>query len=689
MALATLPPPLERTVPVPGPLWGLRPQRPARAGELPLRAAAPLHWPGHAARQCRRLGAAAEQATQAWLLRWPEASPGSPATPPGWLAQAAAEQGTALRRQGFTPQALAPALGLVAATAARVLGQAPFATQLFAAAALLNGQLAEMATGEGKTLATALAAATAALAGVPVHVVTANDYLAERDAAQNAPLYQALGLRVAWLRPGDDAAAKHATYAANVVLATAKELAFDHLRDGLAAGVRDELAQHAAALAGQGQGGGRANGDTTPVMRGLCLALLDEADSVLLDEADVPLILSQARPHAARRAFLWQALAMARQLEAGLHYQLHLADRRAELTPAGEALAAQLAAGLGGPWQRARYRREALQIALAGLHLMQRDTHYLLREGRIELLDEVTGRAAPGRVWSRGLHAVVEMKEGLPPSADTETIARTTFQRFFLRYWRLGGTSGTLWEARRELQRVFGAPVVRVPLRQPSRRLHLPEAAFPSQAALFNAVAVRARELCTAGRPVLVGTDSVADSLALSQVLQRAGLAHEVLNALQDAHEAAIVARAGRAGAITVATRMAGRGTDIVLDEAARTAGGLHVINCQHNPSARLDRQLLGRCARQGDPGSAQAWWMAQNPSSPLEATPLLRPILWACHRQTRFEEEPWVRPQWVLRLARRLLQWNQDRCRSTRRSSLLQADLQWEGRLAFAGRTN
>ena len=672
-ALTPPAPDLVHTVPVPGALWGLFPRRPDTPQAPPRRAWA---W-RRAPTQCQALAdAAAAQARQfkAQSLNAEQR-----------LAHAAG-LGATLRRQGFSDAALAPALGLVAATAAELLGQPPFGTQLFCAAALLHNRLAEMATGEGKTLATALAAATAALAGVPVHVVTANDYLAERDALRLAPLYNALGLSVAFLRPGDGPEAKHATYAASVVYATAKELAFDHLRDHLsqARGPAHDLQRHAAALAG-------AAAAPQPVMRGLCMALLDEADSILLDEADVPLILSRSVPHAARRAFLWQALALARQLVAEADFTLHEADRRAELTAAGEARVDGLVAPLGGPWQRARYRREAITVALTGLHLLRRDHHYIVREGpgrdrSIELLDDVTGRVAEGRVWSRGLHAVVEMKEGLPPGADTETLARTTFQRFFQRYWRLAGTSGTLWEARAELQRVFGASVVRVPLRQPSQRRRDGDAVFADAPRLWAAVAARTRELCTAGRPVLIGTDSVADSLALSAVLHASGIEHRVLNALNDADEAAIVARAGCASSVTISTRMAGRGTDIELDDVARAAGGLHVLNCQHNPSRRLDRQLVGRCARQGDPGSAQAWWMARNPMS---QTGVLAPILAACHRHVRIEETPWVRPQRVLRLMKFLPQWHEEHQRAAQRAALLQSDLQWQRRLAFAGHEN
>ncbi len=438
-------------------------------------------------------------------------------------------------------------------------------------------------------------------------------------------------------------------------------------------------------------------------MRGLCLAILDEADSILLDEADVPLILSHAVDQPARRAFLWQALALARRLDAGRDFELQPLDRRATLTRDGSARLAELCTPLGGPWRSSRYRREAITTALAGLHLYRRDEHYLVRNGRIELLDEVSGRVAAGRVWSRGLHTVVEMKEGLRPSTDTETVAQITFQRFFLRYWRLAGVSGTLRDAAAELRAVYGARVVRVPLHRACCRVTLPPRRFPSHASMFDAAAAHAARLQAAGRPVLIGTDSVADSRAVSARLAAAGIEHAVLNAAQDADEAAIVAAAGGCGRVTVATRMAGRGTDIVLDSAARAAGGLHVICCQHNPSRRLDRQLAGRAARQGDPGSVENWFVVE--SGPAQATgpgapdhPSDRAVshpdggLHSTAPETSLgtwskgPELPWLRAHFDMWRHRRWPQWREDRRRSALRRLLLQQDIEWDQRLAFAG---
>jgi preprotein translocase subunit SecA len=581
-----------------------------------------------------------------------------------------------LRRVGFEPQILAKALGVLIVACEASLGRTPYDCQLYAAAVLLDKRLAEVATGEGKTLAAALAAAIAGLAGVPVHVVTANDYLAERDAWAMAALFEYIGLSVAHVAPAMDREQRRAVYACNVVYCTAKELAFDALRDRLAMGPqRHALQRRAASL------NGSSNPVEATVLRGLCMAILDEADSILLDEASVPLVLSRAVQHTARRAFMWQALAVARQLDRALHFTLAPKTRSVILTAAGRERLQVLTQSLGGPWRRPRYRDEVVLTALTALHLQQRDHHYLVREGGIEILDEVTGRVAPGKVWSRGLHTLVEMKENCKPSAETETVARTTFQRFFQRYVHLCGTSGTLTQARAELRQVYATDVVSVPLRVACRRLTFPMHLFVDHAALWQAVARRVAQMHALGRPVLVGTDSVAESEALSQHLRTAGIDHAVLNARHDRDEADIVARAGQTGRVTVATRMAGRGTDIHLDERARGAGGLHVIVCQRNPSRRLDRQLQGRAGRQGDLGSTETWIVAANAKRLHDAARTIGKRWGKCDVSPAFS-----RPQILLRLLAAWPQWAEERRLRALRRHLLEQDLQWEQRLSFAG---
>lgn len=514
---------------------------------------------------------------------------------------------------------LLEAVVLAASAFALECGYAPHRQQLLAARVLLDERLAEMATGEGKTAAIAIAAAVAALAGTPVHVVTANDYLAGRDAAALRGFYERLGLRAGCVTQPMQAAQRRQAYAADVTYCTAKELAFDYLRDGLWRPA-DLSALELRARAAVG-----AQCAAQLVMRGLCMAILDEADTVLIDEARVPLVLSQGEGSAAETAFHAEALAVAQGLVAGAHYVARSDGRTFVLTPRGrERLAAWPAAAhplLG----HSAHREAAVEMALVALHVLRRDHDYVVRDGEVVLVDETTGRAAQGRAWSSGLHQLVERKEGLRASRRNGTLTQVTFQRFFPRYLRLAGASGTLAEARGELHQVYGLDVVVIPPRVPSRLAVLPTRIFPDSAALWRQVAAEAARVAGGGRAVLVGTESVAQSEALSRVLSAQGLAHRVLNARQDHDESRLVAEAGRAGRITVATSMAGRGTDIPCEATVLENGGLHVILCQVNASARIDRQFLGRAARQGQPGSVQrllaadfpvlrrwwpAWWL-------------------------------------------------------------------------------
>ena len=501
-----------------------------------------------------------------------------------------------LAQEGLTEPGMALALAIAGEFAARELGTRPHAVQLHAARAMLDERLAEMATGEGKTLAAALAAAVAALARVPVHLITVNDYLALRDGEYLRPFYARLGLTTGIVTQQMDAASRRAAYACDISYCTAKELVFDYLRDSMARG-RDagSLQERIDAL-------------VTPrtVLRGLCMAIIDEADSVLLDEARVPFILSRAGAQQRPPEHFGRALELAARLEQGRDFSLDAELRSAELTPVGQEALAASAQGADRLWALPRYREEAVSLALSALHLFHRDCDYLVRDGRVKLIDATTGRTAPGRAWSRGLHQMIELKEGCRPGQVLETAAELTYQRFFSRYLRVCGMSGTLTEGRRELAQVYGLRVARVPLRTASLRSMLPTRVFAHARARWSFVVQRARELRDAGRAVLIGTDTVADSQALSEAMHDAGLEHVLLNARHDRAEADVVAGAGAPGRITVATSMAGRGTDIALDPEVARRGGLHVILCQANPSPRIDRQFLGRCARRGEPGSCE-----------------------------------------------------------------------------------
>jgi preprotein translocase subunit SecA len=508
---------------------------------------------------------------------------------------------------------------VLAAAALAGTGFPPHRQQLLAARVMLEDRLAEMATGEGKTAAIAMAAAVAALGRTPVHVVTANDYLAERDAQALRPFYARLGLRVACITQPMLAAARREAYAADITYCTAKELAFDYLRDSVSReSDLSALEQRARRMATPPRVDG-------PVLRGLCMAILDEADTVLIDEARVPLVLAQSEGSAQESAFYEQALRIARALSPGMDYVPRADGRRFELTQQGrQRLVAWPVADHPLLGHRA-HREAAVEMALVALLVLRRDHEYVVRDGEITLIDETTGRPAAGRAWSSGLHQLVEWKEGVAATRRNATVTQITFQRFFPRYLRLAGASGTLGEARSELRQVYGLRVEVIPPRTPPRVEHRPPRLLPDSEALWNAVAHEASRERALGRAVLIGTETVAQSEALSACLAAQGLEHRVLNARQDRDESDLIAAAGQPGQVTVATSMAGRGTDIGCHPDVLQRGGLHVILCQVNASARIDRQFLGRAGRQGQPGSVQrlaaldfalfqkwwpAWWL-------------------------------------------------------------------------------
>jgi preprotein translocase subunit SecA len=505
-----------------------------------------------------------------------------------------------LRKQGLASLPLVKAVALLQEVIYRELGIRLFDCQLLAARIMLDKRLAEMHTGEGKTLAIAMAAMTAAMAGIPVHIITANDYLVERDADQLQRICSRIGLSVGAVMTGMAPDQRRDAYACDITYCTAKELVFDYLRDRiLPRQGQGDLHCRAMSLTDAGSSQNR-------VLRGLCMVIIDEADSILLDEAITPLILSREEKNAIAENHYLKAMEVAHQLENPVHFILDDYTREAELTRVGSAEIEKKTQGWGGLWMTARFREGLIGQALAALYLYHRDRDYLLKDDAVHIIDPTTGRRAEGRQWSRGLHQLLEMKEDCLPSNEFQAIAQITYQRFFPRYLQLGGTSATLRESRGELQFVYELPVVKVPRRKSSHLTYLPQRLYFKRRYRWRAVVKRVIELRAQGRPVLIGTDSVADSEALARSLRSAQVPHEVLNARQDDKEAHIVARAGKSKQVTVTTNMAGRGTDIPLEESVVECGGLHVICCQHNASRRIDRQLRGRCGRQGEPGSVE-----------------------------------------------------------------------------------
>ena len=500
-----------------------------------------------------------------------------------------------IRDRHHAPRALA----LVREAAWRSLGLKPFATQLSGAACLLNGQLAEMRTGEGKTLTAGLAAAVAACAGVPVHVATVNDYLAQRDAEEMKPLFELLGLRVGSVIAGMSPPARRESYRCEIAYCSAKELVFDYLKDHAAVGSAASRLQ----LRLHGLLGRKA---PALLLRGLHFAIVDEADSVFIDEARTPLILSETLGPGGSHELYVQALEVAQAMQSGVHFIGHQPGEHITLTGAGRQWLVERSASLAPAWAQRSAREHLALQALRALHVFKRDLHYIVREDSVQIVDEQTGRVLTGRMWEQGLHQMIEAKEGCKLSDPTRTLARITTPRFFRRYLRLGGMTGTGLEVRAELSRVYGLETLVIPTHRPNRCKVWPLQCEASTALKWERVAASAATVMREGRPVLIGTRSVAASEALAAVLTAHELPHCLLNARQDANEAALIAQAGLPGRLTLATNMAGRGTDIKLDAAAREAGGLHVILTEFHDSRRTDRQLFGRAARQGDPGSVQ-----------------------------------------------------------------------------------
>ncbi|HXZ83875.1 MAG TPA: DEAD/DEAH box helicase, partial [Myxococcota bacterium] len=512
-----------------------------------------------------------------------------------------------LRRVGFQPWLAAECFALVREAAGRTLGKRHFESQIMAGWALLQGKLVEMATGEGKTIAATLPACTVALAGYPVHVITVNDYLAARDAEEMGPLYRFLGLSVGTVVQGMPRDERRKAYAQSVTYCTNKELAFDYLRDRVAlesCGSRLHLSLEALR--------GEAARDASLVLRGLYYAIVDEADSVFVDEARTPLILSSTTRSPREKEMCERALGLARSLAEGADYAVDLVERSVVLSEAGRGRLQRLTQDDGGAWTSKRAREELVQRALSALALFRRDHHYVVSEGKVQIVDESTGRVMPDRSWEQGLHQMIEAKEGCELTERRETLARITYQRLFRRYLRLAGMSGTAKEVAREIKLVYRLDVVRIPLHKPSRRVVGATRLCATLAEKWGAVADAAQRLAVEqGRPVLIGTRSVKASEEIAAVLAARGVEHALLNAKQDKQEAQVVASAGQPGRVTVATNMAGRGTDIRLGgtggdagQVAR-AGGLLVIGVGRHASSRLDHQLRGRSGRQGDPGGS------------------------------------------------------------------------------------
>jgi preprotein translocase subunit SecA len=507
-----------------------------------------------------------------------------------------------------------------------------------------------------------------------VHIITVNDYLATRDASWMRPVYEALGLTVGIITHELTPAQRQQAYACDVTYCTNKELVFDYLKDRLAFGRKPGDLQASLRKLQQGSPARQL------LLRGLPFAIIDEADSVLIDEARTPLVISGQGDSTYEGQVYRQAVELAGQLCEGEDFTV-AANQVVNLTEGGQQHIARLVDGLESVWSGRRRREELVSQALNALHLFHRDRDYLVRDGKVQIVDEFTGRILSDRSWERGLHQMVEAKEGCRLTAQKDTLARISYQRFFRRYHRLAGMTGTAQEVAGELWSVYGLRVVRVPTNRPAQRRILPGRLYAHREQKWQAVVARIVEVHAQGRPLLIGTRSVEASEYLSEMLSAQGVPHRILNARQDQDEAEIVGQAGQRGQVTVATNMAGRGTDIKLGPGVAELGGLCVVATEPHAARRIDRQLFGRCGRQGDPGSCELFASLEDellfplcgPGKPLAAAARA-----AVARGT---------DTWLGRRLLRLAQQRIERRHFQMRAELLHFDEMMEQTLAFSGR--
>lgn len=592
------------------------------------------------------------------------------------LAERATQLRETLRRDGLSEERVCRSFALIREVAHRTLVQRHYDVQILGGWVLLNGCIAEMATGEGKTLTATLAAATVAMAGVPVHIITVNDYLTARDAGEMKPLYAMLGLSVGAVTHELDPSARRSAYGCDVTYCCNKELAFDYLRDRLVVGRQpnriqlqlEQLYGDAARL-------------RRLVLRGLCFGIVDEADSVLVDEARVPLIIAGSGGQVPEKPIYETALTLAQGLEQGPHFSLDVRERTIRLTPQGRATLAIRAQDLKGIWSGPKRREELVRQALTALHLFHRDIQYLVRDEKVHIIDEYTGRVMGDRSWEHGLHQMIELKEGCPLTPMTAPLARMTYQRFFRRYLWLSGMTGTAQEVAGELWHVYRLATVTIPTNRPLQRTWMGERLFPTMDQKWDAVVDRIGVLCGEGRSVLVGTRSVAASEILSKRLTEAKITHVVLNARQDQEEATIVAAAGEPGRVTVATNMAGRGTDIKVPHAVTAVGGLHVIATERHEATRIDRQLYGRTGRQGNPGSYETVMSLEDELLAASYGKVMRWVIQRLFTSGRPLQG------WSATVLANRAQRSAERLHARARRELLQQEEQLESTLAFSGR--
>ena len=502
-----------------------------------------------------------------------------------------------------TPKQVQYALALVREVAYRTIGEMPYREQIAGAIALIDNHVIEMATGEGKTLTSALAATLLAWHQQGCHILTVNDYLAKRDAQWMGQIYDFCNITVDYIQQSDTVIQRQKAYSAHITYTTNKEVAADFLRDRLKIGNRKRLSD---VLISQ-----ISTGDHTLnkqlVHRGFNYVIIDEADSILIDEAVTPLLISGASGNQGEINAFQQAAKIALLLSPNIDYDIDLRHQEIKLTEAGTLNIKGITASMGSFWRGQRRSHEMIRQALTAKTFYLKNKQYAIEDGKIVIIDELTGRLMHERSWRDGLHQAIEAKEQLKIQSVKETYARISFQKFYKMYKHLSGMTGTALEARNEFWQIYKKTIVVIPPHKQSQRKQMRAVLCNTDIDKWDMILREIKKVHLTDRPILVGTRSVKSSQHISDLLSKNGLTHVVLNAINHQLEAEIISVAGEAGKITVATNMAGRGTDIKLDTHVAQNGGLYVIATEVNDSFRVDRQLFGRCGRQGDPGTTQA----------------------------------------------------------------------------------
>lgn len=504
------------------------------------------------------------------------------------------------RRTSVDDTTLVTALAAIREAASRKTGLRPYREQLMGALALYKGYLAEMATGEGKTLTASLAAILNGWSGLPCHVITVNDYLAERDAKWFEDLFAFCKVTVGHVISGMESQERKRNYRRDVVYTTSKEICADFLRDRIQLSTVKESTRCALRKLLNPRG---SHADRL-ILRGLHTAIIDEADSVLIDEAVTPLIISRQNNNKSLCGAARIASRIARNLERDKHYTVDLLYKEVTLLDSADEVIEPVIETIPAEWRNLARRQEIVKQALSAKEFFHLGKQYIIRDEKIVIIDESTGRPMPMRSWGDGLHQAIEAKENIALTPPNETIARMSFQRFFRLFKRLSGMSGTAKEGAGEFWKIYHLPVMQIPTHKPCIRVHHPEQVFRTQEDKWVAIIEEIVNVHATERPILIGTRTIRASEYLAGLLQERGLIFNLLNATQMKEEASIITGAGHPGRITIATNMAGRGTDIKLSKGVAELGGLHVIATERHESQRVDRQLFGRAGRQGDSGS-------------------------------------------------------------------------------------